>query len=52
MTTQFNGRTFKNQATHTFGETFEGGFVRREKALGSLVVRRDARRERRNNRAI
>ena len=52
MTTQFNGRKFTNDVAGTFGNTFEGGFARREKAVGSLMVRRNARRQRRENRAI
>lgn len=52
MTTQFNGTEFVTTNTNTFAPTFEGAQARRERANGSLITRRNSRRDRRANRAI
>jgi len=52
MTTQFNGTEFTSVETRTFRPTFEGAQARREKATMNLIGRRNARRDRRANRAI
>jgi hypothetical protein len=52
MTTQFNGTEFTTVETRTFRPTFEGAQARRERATLNLIGRRNARRDRRANRAI
>ena len=52
MTTFFNGTDFTTSETRTFAPTFEGAQARRERSTGSLITRRENRRERRANRAI
>ncbi len=52
MTTYFNGTDFNTSEPRTFAPTFEGAQARREKGLGSLISRRNSRRDRRANRAI
>lgn len=52
MTTFFNGTEFTNGKTRTFAPTFEGAQARRDQGQGSLITRRNARRDRRANRAI
>ena len=52
MTTQFNGREFVTQNVRTFAPTFEGAQARRERHNSNLIMRREARRDRRANRAI
>lgn len=52
MTTQFNGREFVNQNVRTFTPAFEGAQARRERRNTNLIARREARRDRRSNRAI
>ncbi|MGB0906733.1 MAG: hypothetical protein ACPGVT_04505 [Maricaulaceae bacterium] len=52
MTTQLNGTEFVAVETRKFTPTFEGAQARREKTHGSLIARRNNRRDRRANRAI
>lgn len=55
MTTDFNGTEFMNLDTRTFRPTFEGAQARRPQTqgiTGSLIGRRNARRDRRASRAI
>ena len=52
MTTQFNGTEFTSVETRTFRPTFEGAQARRDHAKMNLIGRRNARRDRRANRAI
>ncbi len=52
MTTHFNGREFTVEAVRTFTPTFEGAQSRRDRNMASLITRRNARRDRRANRAI
>ena len=55
MTTQFNGTEFMTLDNRTFRPTFEGAQARRPQmnpASGSLITRRNARRDRRANRAL
>ncbi len=52
MTTQFNGREFVNQTVRTFAPTFEGAQARRERHSTNVIMRREARRDRRANRSI
>lgn len=52
MTTYFNGTEFVSTETRQFAPTFEGAQARREKSFGSVMSRRNARRDRRANRAL
>lgn len=55
MTTEFNGTEFTTMDNRTFRPTFEGAQARRPQAdfmTGSLISRRNARRDRRANRAL
>ena len=52
MTTYFNGTEFNTTEPRTFAPAFEGAQARREKTTGSLIGRRNMRRDRRANRAI
>jgi len=52
MTTQLNGTEFVAVETRTFRPTFEGAQARREQATMNLIGRRNARRDRRANRAL
>ena len=55
MTTAFNGTEFMTLDTRTFRPTFEGAQARRPQTdflTGSLIGRRNARRDRRANRAL
>jgi len=55
MTTEFNGTDFMTIDNRTFRPTFEGAQARRPQSngmSGSLIARRNARRDRRANRAL
>ncbi len=55
MTTEFNGTEFMTPDERTFRPAFEGAQARRPQmnpAAGSLISRRNARRDRRANRAL
>ncbi len=55
MTTEFNGTEFMTVDNRTFRPAFEGAQSRRpqlDMASGSLISRRNARRDRRANRAL
>jgi len=55
MTTALNGTEFMTLDTRTFRPTFEGAQARRPQKdyiTGSLISRRNARRDRRATRAI
>jgi len=52
MTTFLNGTEFVNAGARTFTPAFESAQTRRDLAKGSLVGRRQARRDRRANRAF
>jgi len=52
MTTQFNGTEFVALDTRTFRPTFEGAQARRDMPKMNIIGRRNARRDRRANRAI
>lgn len=52
MTTHFNGTEFTSLETGKFAPTFQGAQARRDFAKGSLITRRNQRRDRRDNRAI
>lgn len=52
MTTQLNGTEFVSIETRTFTPAFEAAQSRREKSTGSLMSRRNMRRDRRASRAI
>jgi hypothetical protein len=52
MTTQLNGTEFVAIETRTFRPTFEGAQARRDMPMLNLAGRRNARRDRRANRAL
>ncbi len=52
MTTQFNGTEFTSNETRKFAPTFVGAQARREVDTKSVMARRHARRDRRENRAL
>jgi len=52
MTTELLGTEFVTQRTTRFNSAFKGELAQRKDTVGSLIGRRNMRRDRRSNRAI